>query len=319
MRVASLAALAVFALACTPTSERSSASRFPTAPLSILNDPAGVDTAAGRLPDLIVDADATAKQWLVRDENLPATFCSVEEGGITPGTHTVLRMTVMTPNIGTADNFVGNPREHMGPQAADGSYPQSDGLFEFAACHNHFHFRHYALYELIDPSTNKVWKAAKKGFCMLDTDPNPTAEGVEPPGPLNYLSCGTKTSDGFQGISHGWTDTYRFFLGGQYFLLDGGDGQPVVPPGQYMIRITVNPPYAPDKKGVCPRVTDWTAKANGDAVYCHQFAELRYDNNVGEALITVPSHPGKTGVGTAINDQSPDGPGGKGTEPVDGN
>src|SRR5258706_13570711 len=101
------------------------------------------------LPDLIVSSNL-GQQWVVRVEDLPASFCSVEEGGVTPGTHTILRMTVMTPNIGTADNFVGNPREHMGPPAPDGSYPQSDGLFEFATCHNHFHFRHYALYELID-------------------------------------------------------------------------------------------------------------------------------------------------------------------------
>ena len=102
-------------------------------------------------------------------------------------------------------------------------------------------------------------------------------------------------------------------------MLDGGDGQPAIPPGQYMIRITVNPAYAPNPDGTCPRVTDWAAKAHGDAAFCHQFAELRYDNNVGEVLITIPAHPGKTGVGTAINDQSPNGPNGKGSEPIDGN
>lgn len=276
-------------------------------PLAGLNDPAGIDTGGGRLPDLIVDSDITAEQWVVRDENLPATYCSVEEGGVTPGVRRVLRMTVMTPNIGTADNFVGNPLDHVGPMAADGSFPQSDGLFEFAPCHNHFHFRHYALYQLIDAHTGYVWKAAKKGFCMLDTDPNPTSEGVEAPGPLNYDLCGTKTSPGFQGISHGWTDTYRFFLGGQYFVLDGGDGQPVVPPGDYYIRITVNPPYAPTK-GVCPRGAA-TKDSHG---MCHQFAELNFDNNVGQVLVTIPDHVGKTGFGPAAGLSQPNG------EPVDG-
>jgi hypothetical protein len=217
-------------------------------------------------------------------------------------------MTVMTPNIGTADNFIGNPLDHMGPMASDGSFPQSDGLFEFAPCHNHFHFRHYALYELVDAKTGYVWKAAKKGFCMLDTDPNPTSEGVEAPGPLNYDLCGTKTSPGFQGISHGWSDTYRFFLGGQYFVLDGGDGQPVVPPGSYYIRITVNPPYPPTK-GVCPRGPT-TMDSHG---LCHQFAELNFDNNVGQVLITIPDHVGKTGFGPAAGLSQPSG------EPVDGN
>ena len=64
------------------------------------------------------------------------------------------------------------------------------------------------------------------------------------------------TCDGFQGISSGWADTYVFKLGGQYFVLDGGDGQPVVPPGVYTIEIHVNPPYAPDINGNCPRVKD---------------------------------------------------------------
>jgi len=68
-----------------------------------------------------------------------------------------------------------------------------------------------------------------------------------------------------------------------------------------------------------PRATDGLAQARGDAAFCHQFAELRYDNNVGEVLITIPAHPGKTGVGTAINDPSRMANNGKGSEPIDGN
>ena len=312
MRGSTLTCLALLAIACSPGMERAVSPRVPQGPRAQLNDPNGVDIGPGRLPDLIVDADATAKQYVIRDENLPATYCSVEEGGVEPGVRRILRMTVMTPNIGTADNYVGNPLEHMGPKVGD-SYPNSDGLFEYATCHKHFHFRHYALYELIDPNTNYVWKAAKKGFCMLDTDPNPASEGIEPPGPKNYLNCGSQTSAGFQGISHGWTDTYRFFLGGQYFVLDGGDGQPAVPPGEYMIRITVNPPFVADAANPC-RAEDPVAKEAGRP-FCHQFAELRYDNNVGEVLITIPAHPGKTGVGTAVNASSP---GNGKTEPTDG-
>ena len=37
-----------------------------------------------------------------------------------------------------------------------------------------YHFRHYALYQLIDPATGFVWKAGPSaGFCMLDSDPVP--------------------------------------------------------------------------------------------------------------------------------------------------
>src|SRR5262245_48230235 len=77
-------------------------------------------------PDLIVRPDMLANQWVVRDENLPADACSVIEGGVTPGVHRIIRFTVMTPNIGDADIFLGDPNEHVAA---------GDGLYEFATCH----------------------------------------------------------------------------------------------------------------------------------------------------------------------------------------
>ena len=232
------------------------------------------------VPDLIV-SDNLGSQWVVRVEDFPASFCSVQEGDVNPGTHAVVRFTVTTPNIGVGDLRIGDPNEHVAA---------GDGLYEFASCHNHYHFKHYALYELVDPNTGYVWKAAKRGFCMLDTDPNPAYLG-EPARAWQFRSCGAVGIAGNQGISHGWSDTYRFFLGGQYFVLDGGDGQPPVPAGTYMLRITVNPPYAPDKKGNCPRVKD---PATG---LCHQFEESNYANNMNSVLINIPDHPGRDGVG----------------------
>ena len=251
-------------------------------------DQNAVDTVG--LPDLIVDSKATQNNWIIRVEDFPADFCSVQEGGVTPGTHTVIRFTVTTPNVGNADVFIGSPLKHMDPNG-DGNFSDSDGLFEFATCHNHFHFKHYATYELID-SNGKTWKAAKRGFCMLDTDPYNVNNGD---GRWTYRNCGTTERDGFQGISNGWADTYVWQLGGQYFVLDGGDGQPVVPPGVYTIRVTVNPPYAPDAGGNCPRVKD---AATG---LCHQFAESNYANNVGEATVIIQDKPGRTGYGTIKN------------------
>lgn len=233
------------------------------------------------VPDLIVRQDTLAGQWLVRDENLPADFCSVIEGGVTPGVRRLLRFTVMTPNVGDADIYIGDPQAHV---------DADDGLFEFASCHAHYHFQHYAEYRLIDPRTGKVWRAAKRGFCMLDTDPNPTWLGNEAPRAWLFRSCGTTFSPGNQGISHGWTDTYRFFLGGQYFVLDGGDGQEPVPPGTYVIQVHVNPPYTVNK-GACPRFTDFTTG------FCHQLEESNYANNVASVMVNIPSHPGRAGVG----------------------
>lgn len=231
-------------------------------------------------PDLIVRSDVLAHQWVVRDENLPANFCSVIEGGVTPGVRRLVRFTVMTPNVGDADIHIGDPNLHLAA---------NDGLYETEEnCHGHFHFRHYVLYQLIDPATGHVWRTAKRGFCMLDTDPNPAWLG-QPPRDHQYRSCGRRGVPGNQGISAGWADTYRFFLGGQYFVLDGGDGQRVVPPGDYVIRITANPAFVAARREPCP--------ARDPLGFCHQLTESNYANNVGEVLITIPDHPGKHGVG----------------------
>ncbi|MEO8435175.1 MAG: lysyl oxidase family protein [Pyrinomonadaceae bacterium] len=239
-------------------------------------------------PDLIVDQKRLLQNWVVRDENLPANFCSVIEGGITPGEHRLLRFTVSTPNIGTADVNLGDPSAH---------FAANDGLYEFASCHRHFHFRHYALYELLDQNGN-VWRAAKRGFCMIDIEKYQPYPGPNN-NPRNYLSCGAPADGtspaipGNQGISVGWADTYVWQLGGQYFVLDGGDGQAVVPPGTYTIRITVNPPFTAAAGEPCP-----AKDSNG---FCHQLPELNYGNNISEIQIDIPDHPGKQGVGPLKN------------------
>ncbi len=240
-------------------------------------------------PDLIVDQKRLLQNWVVRDEKLTASACSVQEGGITPGDHRLVRFTVSTPNVGTADLVVGDPSTH---------FANNDGLFEFASCHRHFHFRHYSLYELIDPATGHTWRAAKRGFCMIDIE-----KFQEFPGPANnqrnYLTCGAPATAtepaivGNQGISVGWADTYVWQLAGQFFVLDGGDGQDPVPPGTYIIRITVNPPFIAGPGEACP-FTDPIG-------FCHQLPELNYFNNVTEIQIDIPDHPGKQGVGPLKN------------------
>lgn len=276
MKLRSLLFLVPLALACSASDgglERSLIA--PGAALSF-NDPSRVDLEGS--VDLIVDPKSTENHWRVKNEVISEGLCSAIEGGVTPGNRRLLRFTVTTPNQGDADNFIGNPREH---------FAANDGLFELDTCHGHFHFKNYATYKLIDATTGKVWRSAKRGFCMLDTDPYlPSLRDA----PRNYWSCGTQTRDGFQGISKGWNDTYIWFLGGQYFVLDGGDGQEPVPAGRYYIEIEVNPAYAPGKKG-CPRVTD---PATG---LCHQFAESNYANNTTRVLVYIaesgPSGPEK--------------------------
>jgi len=245
-------------------------------------------------PDLVVRSDMLGGQWMVRDETFDADACSVVEGGVQPGDHRVIRFTVGVANIGDADVFIGDPNAHFTPYGDPNG--ESDGLFEFASCHHHFHFKNYTTYQLIDPATGKTWRAAKRGFCMLDTDPNPAWLG-EPARAKIFDNCGAWGVPGYQGISHGWTDTYRFFLGGQYFVLDGGDGQEVVPPGRYTLRITANPPFKGGKGAACP-----FKDPNG---FCHTLRESNYDNNVAEVTLDIPAHPGRSGVGPAVGQPEP--------------
>ena len=228
-------------------------------------------------PDLIVDGQRLADSWVVYDQTFSTTACSVVEGGVAPGEHRVLRFTVTTPNIGDADIFIGDPNVHVAA---------NDGLFEFATCHNHYHFRHYATYQLISASDGHIWRSAKRGFCMIDVTPWQSDGGV---GSWVYHSCGRVGIPGNQGISVGYADTYFKFLGGQYFVLDGGDGQAPVPPGQYIIRITVNPPFTAAAGEPCPH-----RDLSG---FCHQLPESNFTNNVAEVLITIPDRTGKTGFG----------------------
>jgi len=239
------------------------------------------------LPDLIVDQASLRQHWVVRTEDFPSTFCSVQEGDVNPGTHQVVRFTVSTPNIGTADLSVGDPNAHIAA---------NDGLFEFASCHNHYHFRHYALYQLIDPNTGFVWKAAKRGFCMIDIEKYLQSSGPLVDNKRHFASCGAVGIPGNQGISVGWADVYIWKLGGQYFVLDGGDNQPPVPPGDYILRITVNPGYVPTAGEPC-RFAD----PNHPGV-CHQLPESNFENNVAEVSITVPDHNGRQAVGPLKNE-----------------
>ncbi|HET7233949.1 MAG TPA: lysyl oxidase family protein [Longimicrobium sp.] len=245
------------------------------------------------LPDLVVNTATTAHSWVVRQEEFVAGECSVEEGNIPTGSHKSLRFSVRIDNLGTADLYVGDPLRHMDPNG-DGDYSDADGLFEFATCHKHFHFRNYARYDLLplraDGTLGTPIQAKKRGFCMLDTSPAQNANGQ--PGPSQYLYCGNQRFHGNQGISRNWGDEYEKNLPGQVFVLD--DPAEPAPPGRYVVRVTANPAFAETPGQPCP-VKD----AQG---MCHMFAELSYANNVGDVVIEIPDRVGRIGVGPGQGD-----------------
>jgi len=253
-------------------------------------------------PDMIVDAKALATSWVVYDQEIKENACSLQEANLVPGQYRFLRFTVNTPNIGTADIFIGDPNRHWDPNG-DGDGSDSDGLFENNACHRHYHFRNYALYQLI-AADGTITKARKNGFCMIDVAPY--NDGA-PPKSWVYRACGRPARPdlglpevpGNQGISVGYADQYYKWLVGQYFVLNDPNAA-LVPPGTYTLRIWVNPPFTPKSKNdLCP--------ATDAAGFCHMFRESNYDNNIGQVVITIPEHAGKTGYGPGSGSTPPDG------------
>jgi len=259
-----------------------------TAPASATAPRAAATPDLVGLPDLMVDTDKLRNTWVVKEETFTTAQCSVEEGNIPPGDHRSLRFSVLINNIGDADLYVGDPLKHMDPNG-DGDYSDQDGLFEFASCHKHFHFRNYAKYELLrvnaDGSLGAPVQSRKRGFCMLDTTPR--SSDNSPPKGRYYTSCGTLTLHGNQGISTGFGDEYVRTLPGQLFLLT--DPAEPVAPGNYIIRVTANPPFVARNGEVCP--------VQDPQGFCHMFREARYDNNVGEVRITIPETVGHDGYG----------------------
>ena len=247
------------------------------------------------VPDIIVDRKSLATSWVIYDEKLSPDACDVIEGDVTAGDHRTLRITVNTPNVGTGDLFVGDPNRHIDPNG-DGNFSDSDGLFEFATCHRHFHFRHYATYELFpinaDGTLGAAIASAKRGFCMIDVAPYNTPGGTQPTSWV-YRSCGRVGIPGNQGISIGYADQYYKWLQGQFFVIDPAN----VPPGPYLIRIHVNPPFSAKKNEPCP--------AKDAAGFCHQFAESDYSNNISEVAIIIPNRTGKTGYGPGGGQELP--------------
>src|SRR5207248_4099224 len=97
MRVARIApASLVLALVTCTTAERGGMVAPPGPQFAHVQDLDGT-------PDMIVDAKTLATSWVVYDQELKESFCSIEEANLAPGKYRLLRFTVVTPNIGDAD------------------------------------------------------------------------------------------------------------------------------------------------------------------------------------------------------------------------
>jgi Lysyl oxidase len=163
------------------------------------------------LPDLTVSAETVQASLRIDQELFAADSCAIEEGCVAqPGLRRLLRFSTTSSNIGDMDLVLGDPKSAEG--------------FQFAPCHGHYHFEHFARYELVDASGAIVAEGHKQAFCVLDSTPVLPGVAVLP-----RYHCE------FQGLQRGWADTYSSNLDCQWVDVTG------VPSGRYLLRVSVNP------------------------------------------------------------------------------
>lgn len=180
----------------------------------IVERDAAVDADPG-LPDLTVNALRAEVDLSVEQALFASDACELEPDEqciAAPGLRRLLRFSVETPNIGGADLFVGAPRS-------------DNPVFQYSACHEHYHFLGYAEYSLVDEQGNAALTGRKQAFCLVDT--LRVLDDPDVPETARYR-CN------YQGIQRGWSDVYASSLPCQY--LDITD----VPDGRYMLRVHVN-------------------------------------------------------------------------------
>ena len=122
------------------------------------------------------------------------------------------------------------------------------GSFVFHPAHNHWHFEHFADYELWTRAGYEAWLASGRAegqpgwrgskttgqgesFCVRDSiQVTPRSEPRAVP---TYDDCGQDV----QGISVGWADVYEFTLPEQWIDL----GDTPLPDGEYVLRLVADP------------------------------------------------------------------------------
>jgi hypothetical protein len=136
-------------------------------------------------PDLAVLSDELNTNW-VEYRYIPEDSCSIVEecvGG--PGWRRLLLFNASIRNSG-AKPLVAGSTDPASPELAH-------NLFEFSACHEHHHFRHYGNF------TYGELPGDKRAFCVESTDRYFNNSGT----PLVHdFSCEN------QGVAPGWGDTY---------------------------------------------------------------------------------------------------------------
>jgi len=170
-------------------------------------------------PDLIVLADVVSSSLYSTTMNVSETDCYIEEGCLNGfGQRELIRFTTHIKNIGELDYYIGTTAQ-----------TNQTGQFEWGECHNHWHYKGYAKYDLFTMDGALIPIGFKNGFCVMDLE---CSDG----GSFTY-GCSN------MGIASGCGDIYSSGLSCQW--IDVTD----VEDGQYRLVVRVNWDYDPDALG----------------------------------------------------------------------
>jgi hypothetical protein len=143
--------------------------------------------------------------------------CAIAEGCVGgPGWRRLVEFDASVANRGSIAMHIGDPTEAW----------SQHNTFEYSACHQHFHFLHYGLYDL-GPLTGD-----KRAFCLISTSRYGNNEYTPLVTPYDAYCT-------YQGIAPGWGDDYGIGLDCQWIdvtTVDTSQGAVTLP-----LRFTSNP------------------------------------------------------------------------------
>jgi hypothetical protein len=162
-------------------------------------------------PDLALNRARTVGSISIERRTFAADHCAVVERCVrASGKRSILRFDIAVVNRGKYDLVLGNPK-------------RAPTLYEFSACHGHYHFRDLITYDILDSRGRIIVRGAKQAFCLRDNYPYLR----DAPGSRGY-NCD------FQGLTAGWEDVYDRSLDCQWIDVTG------IRPGTYKLRAQVN-------------------------------------------------------------------------------
>lgn len=152
---------------------------------------------------LEVMEDGMVREHRIVYRYFPPGSCEEDEGVIgQPGWRRLLMFSAAVRNNGGGPIHIGPVNDPADP------WPASH-VFEFSACHGHYHFSHYGNFGYSSAP------GAKRAFCLMDTGRYHNNEQTSLV-PI-YGTCQ------YQGISPGWGDEYQFGIPGQWVDITGVD------------------------------------------------------------------------------------------------